>query len=48
MIIAIVGEDEGGQKRKLKNLAANLNLENKIEFLEKRYRQMFWNRLCKR
>ena len=34
MIIIIVGEKEGNQKRKLKNLATNLNLENKIEFLD--------------
>lgn len=34
MIIIIAGEDEEGQKLKLKNLAFNLNLENKIEFLD--------------
>ena len=33
MILIIVGEDEGGQKAKLKNLAIDLNLKNKIEFL---------------
>ena len=34
MIIVVVGEDEGNQKEKLKNLVANLNLENSIEFLD--------------
>jgi len=34
MIIIIIGEDENGQKKKLKNLATNLNLENKIEFMD--------------
>ena len=34
MAMIVVGEDERGQKRKLKKLAANLNLENKIEFLD--------------
>ena len=34
MVMIVVGEDERGQKRKLKKLAANLNLENKIEFLD--------------
>jgi len=33
MIIIIVGEDENGQKNKLKNLASSLNLGNKIKFL---------------
>ena len=33
MIVIIIGEDERGQKRKLKNLVVNLNLQNKIEFL---------------
>ena len=34
MIIIIIGEDENGQKKKLKNLVTNLNLENKIEFMD--------------
>ena len=34
MTMIIVGEDEKGQKEKLKNLALDLNLENKIEFLD--------------
>ena len=34
MIVVIVGEDERGQKSKLKNLVANLNLGNKIKFLD--------------
>ena len=34
MIVILIGEDEGGQKRKLKNLVVNLNLQNKIEFLD--------------
>ena len=34
MSIIIIGEDENGQKKKLKNLATNLNLENKIEFMD--------------
>ena len=34
MNIIIVGEDEQGQKKKLKNLILNLNLDNKIEFLD--------------
>ena len=34
MIAVIVGEDEGDEKSKLKNLVSNLNLENKIKFLD--------------
>ena len=34
MVIIIVGEDDRGHKKKLKNLTVNLNLENKIEFLD--------------
>ena len=34
MIVIIIGEDERDQKRKLKNLVIDLNLENKIEFLD--------------
>ena len=34
MNIIIVGEDERGQKENLKNLIVNLNLDNKIEFLD--------------
>lgn len=34
MIMVVVGEDERDQKKKLKNLVANLNLENSIEFLD--------------
>jgi len=34
MVIIIVGEDERGQKTKLKNLATNLNVADKIEFLD--------------
>ena len=33
MIIIIIGEDERGQKERLKKLAQNLKLENKIKFL---------------
>ena len=32
--MVVVGEDERDQKKKLKNLVANLNLENSIEFLD--------------
>ena len=34
MTIIIVGEDENGQKRKLENLINNLELKNKIKFLD--------------
>ena len=34
MVIIITGEDEKGQKKRLKNLISNLNLDNKIEFLD--------------
>tara|TARA_B100001123_G_C15337708_1_gene1033501 strand:+ start:1555 stop:2787 length:1233 start_codon:yes stop_codon:yes gene_type:complete len=34
MKIIIVGEDERGQKRKLKNLIVDLNLDSKVEFLD--------------
>ena len=34
MTVIIIGEDERDQKRKLKNLVIDLNLENKIEFLD--------------
>ena len=34
MIIIIIGEDENGQKRKLENLINNLELKNKIKFLD--------------
>tara|TARA_B100001971_G_scaffold187248_1_gene187805 strand:+ start:248 stop:1468 length:1221 start_codon:yes stop_codon:yes gene_type:complete len=34
MTIIIIGEDERGQKEKLKNLVSNLSLESKIQFLD--------------
>ena len=34
MTVIIVGEDERGQKSKLKSLISNLNLENKFQFLD--------------